>query len=268
MLGVMGLAQLKKPPQGQIYVRHQSHDRRRVTNARRHIGKNHFATIGLRQGDQFLQTDPIGSKDDLDLYDYVADDPVNKSDPTGLHLDENKWRTIDIVAGDNGGQNVPPANRSPYPSRQSPSEPKIDPNFKPGPDTVGLGDPGHIDAIPNLLGAIQDDARLHNDLDTISLTADFHRMEKAGYKATVDTEMFSATKKGMFGNEQNNALITQVVRFNDLNHTGFAILPSFTPDGIGPVMFKFTGIGANQSYTRDNIHYTNLYKYPPYLYIH
>ena len=80
----MGLAQLKKPPQGQIYVRHQSHDRRRVTNARRHIGKNHFATIGLRQGDQFLQTDPIGSKDDLDLYDYVADDPVNKSDPTGL----------------------------------------------------------------------------------------------------------------------------------------------------------------------------------------
>ena len=32
---------------------------------------------------RFLQTDPIGSKDDLDLYDYVADDPVNKTDPTG-----------------------------------------------------------------------------------------------------------------------------------------------------------------------------------------
>ena len=83
----MGLAQLKKPPQGQIYVRHQSHDRRRVTNARRHIGKNHFATIGLRQGDQFLQTDPIGSKDDLDLYDYVKDDPINGSDSTGLAAD-------------------------------------------------------------------------------------------------------------------------------------------------------------------------------------
>lgn len=32
---------------------------------------------------RFLQTDPIGSKDDLDLYAYTAGDPVNKSDPTG-----------------------------------------------------------------------------------------------------------------------------------------------------------------------------------------
>ncbi len=31
----------------------------------------------------FLQTDPIGSKDDLDLYTYTGDDPVNKADPTG-----------------------------------------------------------------------------------------------------------------------------------------------------------------------------------------
>ena len=93
----MGLAQLKKPPQGQIYVRHQSHDRRRVTNARRHIGKNHFATIGLRQGDQFLQTDPIGSKDDLDLYAYTGDDPINHTDPTGLIInipDADQRKTI------------------------------------------------------------------------------------------------------------------------------------------------------------------------------
>jgi hypothetical protein len=32
---------------------------------------------------RFLQTDPIGSKDDLDLYAYVGDDPVDKDDPTG-----------------------------------------------------------------------------------------------------------------------------------------------------------------------------------------
>lgn len=32
---------------------------------------------------RFLQTDPIGSKDDLDLYAYVGGDPINKADPSG-----------------------------------------------------------------------------------------------------------------------------------------------------------------------------------------
>jgi RHS repeat-associated protein len=31
----------------------------------------------------FLQTDPIGSKADLDLYAYVTDDPIDHGDPTG-----------------------------------------------------------------------------------------------------------------------------------------------------------------------------------------
>jgi len=32
---------------------------------------------------RFLQTDPIGTKDDLDLYAYTGNDPVNEADPTG-----------------------------------------------------------------------------------------------------------------------------------------------------------------------------------------
>lgn len=32
---------------------------------------------------RFLQTDPVGSKDDLDLYAYTAGDPINRSDPSG-----------------------------------------------------------------------------------------------------------------------------------------------------------------------------------------
>jgi hypothetical protein len=31
----------------------------------------------------FLQTDPVGYKDNPDLYAYVGDDPTNKTDPTG-----------------------------------------------------------------------------------------------------------------------------------------------------------------------------------------
>jgi RHS repeat-associated protein len=48
---------------------------------------------------RFLQTDPVGYKDDVDLYTYTTDDPTDKTDPSGRTLtvlDPNQQK---IIAG-------------------------------------------------------------------------------------------------------------------------------------------------------------------------
>ena len=48
---------------------------------------------------RFLQTDPIGSKDDLALYTYVGNDPLDKTDPSGetcVQNDDKKGMTCKV----------------------------------------------------------------------------------------------------------------------------------------------------------------------------
>jgi len=40
---------------------------------------------------RFLQTDPIGYKDDIDLYTYVGNDPTDRTDPTGLSDEVDRY---------------------------------------------------------------------------------------------------------------------------------------------------------------------------------
>ncbi len=64
---------------------------------------------------RFMQTDPIGYGDGINWYEYVGDDPIDRTDPSGLFFDEIKAVARGVLAAEATDVATPdPTDASPH----------------------------------------------------------------------------------------------------------------------------------------------------------
>ena len=210
---------------------------------------------------RFLQTDPIGSGDDLDLYAYGKGDPINGSDPKGMTFKDDFCGDTGCEGEDNfvgplqgGAQPTPREQTSPHPV-----------NRKTAPLDLGERPDTEIDSKP---GTTSDtDSPFEGTGNAVQVANDYISvLNYANQNVQRDKEAFAKSDyKGVdvYGAyEFGTSIGTQ---YNDANKTEFIDFP--TPDTPFSTWttFKFVGSGDHRSWTVDDVNFFNAHTTFPIL---